>query len=90
MFRGQETIHDLICGLQTSPLPPPRQRTSDIAHAPTRVHNLSEDECRLAVENALRYFPPESHADLAPEFAQELKDFGHIYMYRLFICIALL
>ena len=49
---------------------------------PVRVHNLTPDECRLAVENALRYFPSECHAELAPEFAQELRDFGHIYMYR--------
>ena len=45
-------------------------------------HCFSAEECRLAVENALRYFPASSHAILAPEFAQELRDFGHIYMYR--------
>jgi len=82
LIRSEETIRDLVSGLQTSPLPPPRQRTANIAHAPVRVHNLTPDECRLAVENALRYFPSECHAELAPEFAQELRDFGHIYMYR--------
>lgn len=82
LSRSEETIRDLVSGLQTSPLPPPRQRTANIAHAPVRVHNLTPDECRLAVENALRYFPAECHAELAPEFAQELRDFGHIYMYR--------
>ena len=34
------------------------------------------------VKNALRYFPPSCHAELAPEFAQELAEYGHIYMYR--------
>ena len=37
---------------------------------------------QLALENALRYFPPELHAILAPEFASEMRDYGHIYMYR--------
>ena len=37
---------------------------------------------QLAVKNALRYFPGETHAELAPEFAQELREYGHIYMYR--------
>jgi len=77
-----ESIHDLISGLQTSPLPPPHRRNPNIAHAPVRVHNLSEQECRLAVGNALRYFPPSTHAVLAPEFAEELVQYGHIYMYR--------
>ena len=35
-----------------------------------------------AVGNALRYFPVDFHDQLAPEFAKELEDFGHIYMYR--------
>ena len=43
---------------------------------------LSPSECRLAVSNALRYFPAETHAELAPEFAEELNTYGHIYMYR--------
>jgi hypothetical protein len=37
---------------------------------------------QLALSNALRYFPSSHHSELAPEFARELKDFGHIYMYR--------
>jgi len=77
-----ETIGSLVGGLATSPLPPARTRTQNIAHAPVRVHNLSPSECRLAVSNALRYFPAETHAELAPEFAQELNTYGHIYMYR--------
>jgi urocanate hydratase len=38
---------------------------------------------QLAVQNALRYFPPSAHCVLAPEFVSELRDYGHIYMYRL-------
>jgi hypothetical protein len=37
---------------------------------------------QLAVQNALRYFPPNVHRVLAAEFVSELKDYGHIYMYR--------
>jgi len=75
-------VTDLLQGLQTSPLPPPRTRDPEVAHAPVRTHNLTTEEQRLAVRNALRYFPPSTHAELAPEFAQELAQYGHIYMYR--------
>ena len=37
---------------------------------------------KLAIENALRYFPPEVHEQLAPEFSAELDQHGHIYAYR--------
>ncbi|EEY60764.1 urocanase, putative [Phytophthora infestans T30-4] len=51
--------------------------------APHRnIDGLSKDDLVLAVQNALRYFPERFHATLAPEFAQELKDEGHIYMHR--------
>jgi len=53
-----------------------------ISRAPVRPMLLSADEKRLALRNALRYFPAEQHADLAGEFAQELADFGRIYMDR--------
>lgn len=57
-------------------------RDESVPHAPVRTPHLSEAERRRAIANALRYFPTELHASLAPEFAQELADFGHIYMYR--------
>ena len=79
---SSSSIDSLFSGLQTSPLPPARTRDPDIAHAPYRTHGLSEEEKRLAVENALRYFPASSHSVLAEEFAGELREFGHIYMYR--------
>merc|ERR1719167_1128558 len=79
---SSQPVSSLLSGLQTSPLPPPRTRSANVAHAPFRTHNLSTQEKKLAVANALRYFPPETHAELGPEFAKELTEYGHIYMYR--------
>ena len=53
-----------------------------VSHAPRRKDILSADEKKLALQNALRYFPADQHAVLAPEFAKELADFGRIYMHR--------
>ena len=53
-----------------------------INHAPKRKDILTPDEKRLALRNALRYFPKHLHAQLAPEFAEELRAYGRIYMYR--------
>ena len=54
----------------------------NINHAPKRKDILTPDEKRLALHNALRYFPKHLHAQLGPEFAEELKKYGRIYMYR--------
>ncbi len=64
-------------------LPSPKPYDSTINHAPKRKHILTQDEKKLALKNALRYFPAKHHAVLAPEFAKELEDYGRIYMYRL-------
>ena len=63
----------------------PEKKSFDPAanHAPKRKDILSQEEKKLAVENALRYFPPEHHAQLAREFLEELRQYGRIYMYRL-------
>jgi len=53
-----------------------------VPHAPIRPQVLTESEKVLAVSNALRYFPKDWHQELAQEFLTELKDYGHIYMYR--------
>ena len=53
-----------------------------INHAPKRKEVLSTDEKKLALKNALRYFPKEQHRILAPEFAQEMIEYGRIYMLR--------
>src|SRR5690554_4187301 len=63
-------------------LPAAKPYEPEINHAPVRKDILNNKEKMLAVENALRYFPKEQHATLAKEFAQELKDYGRIYMYR--------
>ena len=65
-----------------SDLPPVKPYDSSINHAPRRKDILSPDEKRLAVKNALRYFPLKFHSTLAPEFARELIEYGRIYMYR--------
>jgi urocanate hydratase len=64
-------------------LPAPRQLDPSVSHAPRRKDILTKQEKRLALRNALRYFKPEHHTVLAPEFARELETFGRIYMYRL-------
>ncbi|WNC69209.1 urocanate hydratase [Thalassotalea nanhaiensis] len=65
-----------------SELPAAKPYPVDANRAPKRKDILSSDEKQLALRNALRYFPKEWHQELAAEFAQELKDFGRIYMYR--------
>jgi urocanate hydratase len=65
-----------------SQLPPKKERTAGISHAPKRKDLLSTDEKKLALRNALRYFPREWHETLAPEFWKELMTYGRIYMYR--------
>lgn len=63
-------------------LPEPREYDKDVNHAPKRKDILTEEEKKLALRNALRYFPKKFHKTLAPEFAAELRDYGRIYMYR--------
>ncbi len=63
-------------------IPPKKEYDNNINHAPKRKDILSKAEKELALKNALRYFPKHQHKELAPEFAQELKDYGRIYMYR--------
>ena len=63
-------------------LPEAKPYDKDINHAPRRKDILTDDEKRLALRNALRYFPKHLHESLVPEFAKELNDYGRIYMYR--------
>ncbi|TAH56955.1 MAG: urocanate hydratase, partial [Methanosarcina mazei] len=63
-------------------LPEPKPYDDNVNHAPRRKDILSPGEKKLAVRNALRYFPPEFHRTLALEFAAELAARGRIYMYR--------
>lgn len=64
-------------------LPKEKVYDSSINHAPKRKAILSEEEEKLALKNALRYFDKKHHAELLPEFRNELKTYGRIYMYRL-------
>ena len=64
-------------------LPALRPLNPDVPHAAGRKHDLDAAGKRLALKNALRYFPEEHHAVLAKEFADELDRYGRIYMYRL-------
>ena len=63
-------------------LPETKAYDPDINHAPKRKDILTDEEKRLALRNALRYFPEHLHAALAKEFADELRQYGRIYMYR--------
>ncbi len=78
MNRFQE---DILAGIPAV-LPEPKPYDPTINHAPKRKEILNSEEKVLAIRNALRYFPAEHHETLAAEFAQELKEYGRIYMYR--------
>jgi urocanate hydratase len=66
-----------------SVLPNPKPYETEINHAPNRKEILSDEEKKLALKNALRYFDSKHHAELLPEFKAELESYGRIYMYRL-------
>ncbi len=76
-----EFSHVVLTGIPDS-LPPPAIIDQSINHAPKRKDVLSVKEKKLAIRNALRYFPVKFHEILAPEFLHELQEYGHIYMYR--------
>lgn len=77
----EEFIADIRAGIPEV-LPQPQAYDKSINHAPKRKDILSIEEKKLALRNALRYFPKKFHATLAPEFADELETYGRIYMYR--------
>ena len=72
---------EILAGIPAQ-LPEAQPYDTEINHAPRRKDILKPEEKVLAIKNALRYFPKELHQALAPEFAQELKEYGRIYMYR--------
>jgi len=63
-------------------LPEPKEYDTSVTHAPKRKDILTQREKKLAIKNALRYFPKEWHSVLATEFKEELEKYGRIYMYR--------
>jgi urocanate hydratase len=72
---------EIISGIPDS-LPLAQSIDSSVSHAPKRKDILSKEEKKLAIRNALRYFPKKHHAILAKEFSDELAKYGRIYMYR--------
>ena len=74
----QEAIREGI----PNTLPELQPYDTNINHAPKRKDILTHEEKKLALRNALRYFPQHLHAQLAPEFVEELNKYGRIYMYR--------
>ena len=76
------TFKEAILAGIPSDLPPKRVLDPKANHAPKRKDLLSSEEKKLAVRNALRYFPKAWHQELAAEFYEELQQFGRIYMYR--------
>ena len=79
---NEEFRKDIMTGIPDI-LPAPRPYDPNINHAPKRKQILTPAEKKLAIKNALRYFPAHLHAELAKEFAEELNEYGRIYMYRL-------
>ena len=77
----EEFIRDIRQGIPDT-LPVVRDYDPNVNHAPKRKDILTPDEKRLALRNALRYFPKHLHKVLAAEFAEELRRYGRIYMYR--------
>lgn len=71
-----------LCGGIPAEIPAAQPYDPDVNHAPRRKHILTPEQERLALRNALRYFPREQHKVLAPEFLDELHRYGRIYMYR--------
>ena len=72
---------EILAGIPAE-LPEVKAYDTEINHAPKRQDILSPEEKVLALKNALRYFPERHHAVLAKEFADELRKYGRIYMYR--------
>ena len=78
----EQFVADIRAGIPEI-LPEHPAYDTSVSHAPKRKDILTPEEKRLALRNALRYFPKHLHAELAKEFAEELKAYGRIYMYRL-------
>jgi len=77
----EEFMADIRAGIPNT-LPDSQPYDHTVNHAPKRKDILTPEEKKLALRNALRYFPKKFHATLAPEFLNELKTYGRIYMYR--------
>ncbi|MBP7463227.1 MAG: urocanate hydratase [Bacteroidales bacterium] len=79
---SKEQFQQMILEGIPQELPPKKTINTSLNHAPKRKEILGNDEKKLAIRNALRYFKPEWHSVLAEEFKEELETYGRIYMYR--------
>ena len=77
-----DNFREKVCEGIPAEIPAPKPYDPSINHAPKRKEILTLEEKKLALKNALRYFPVEQHAVLAADFARELEEYGRIYMYR--------
>ena len=77
-----DNFREKVCEGIPAEIPAPKPYDHSINHAPKRKEILALEEKKLALKNALRYFPAEQHATLAADFARELEEYGRIYMYR--------
>ena len=68
----EEFFADIRAGIPDV-LPEPMPYDREINHAPKRKDILTEEEKKLALRNALRYFPPKHHAMLIPQFRNEVE-----------------
>ena len=78
---GMVSMVDFSIGIPET-MPNTKQLDDSVPHAPKRPRVLTDNERRLAIENALRYFPVDWHQELGREFLAELDELGHIYMHR--------
>jgi urocanate hydratase len=76
-----EFQRDILQGIPSS-IPTKKEFDLTVNHAPKRKDLLSSEEKKLAIQNALRYFPSEQHRELSVDFLEELNRFGRIYMHR--------
>ena len=74
---------DILAGIP-DPLPAPKAYDPNANHAPKRKDILTDQEKKLALANALRYFPEKHHAELAPEFLEELKTYGRTLINKIY------
>ena len=81
MMTLEDFQNDIRAGIPDT-LPEPMPYDTSVNHAPKRKDILTPEQKKLALRNALSYFPKHLHAALAPEFAEELRQYGRIYMYR--------
>ena len=80
-MKSNDFKNSILAGIPID-LPIKKELSSEVSHAPKRKDILTIGEKRLALKNALRYFPTKHHKILAKEFAEELEKYGRIYMYR--------